>query len=187
MEFTNDWFCINTPMWASKIHPLLPCGPLRLMEIGSYEGRSAVWMAEHWLHHPKSKLICVDVWSQHAPEHVTDWDMVYQRFQSNIKATGRYDQIQVIRLPSHKVFNELALPLDFIYIDGSHNAADVMYDALAAMHVINLGGIIAFDDYTWTGNVHMPPGPAIDFFLKLCEDRIKVIEAGRQVVIQRIK
>jgi hypothetical protein len=37
--------------------------PLLALEIGSFEGSSATWFAEHLLKHPKSVLLCLDAWS----------------------------------------------------------------------------------------------------------------------------
>ena len=38
---------------------------------------------------------------------------------------------------------------DFIYIDGSHQAPDVLLDALLGFKLLRTNGVIAFDDYVW--------------------------------------
>ena len=38
---------------------------------------------------------------------------------------------------------------DFIYVDGSHEAPDVLFDAILAHKLVKNNGIIAFDDYLW--------------------------------------
>ena len=55
MEFTNDWFGATGRYIWDRILPQL--GPKRILEIGSYEGRSACFLIEklsgplefHWL------------------------------------------------------------------------------------------------------------------------------------------
>ena len=35
---------------------------------------------------------------------------------------------------------------DFIYIDGSHNGEDILSDAIESYKLLNMGGIMIFDD-----------------------------------------
>jgi cephalosporin hydroxylase len=59
---------------------------------------------------------------------------------------------------------------DFIYIDGSHLAKDVLTDAVLAWQILEPGGYLAFDDYTWTEKPRQEANPldnprlAIDAF-----------------------
>jgi predicted O-methyltransferase YrrM len=63
------------------------------------------------------------------------------------------DFVQLIREPSY-----IALPallqagrqFDLIYVDGSHHFEDVMIDFIYSLHLLTDGGIMAFDDSTWT-------------------------------------
>eukprot|EP00903_Cladosiphon_okamuranus_P016547 g15265.t1 len=41
--------------------------PVNVLEIGSFEGGSALWIAEHLLLHPDSMLICIDLWTHGGP------------------------------------------------------------------------------------------------------------------------
>jgi predicted O-methyltransferase YrrM len=55
---------------------------------------------------------------------------------------------------------------DLIYIDGSHAAADVMTDAVLSYLLLNVGGVILFDDYVWKPDELTPaevPFDAIEF------------------------
>lgn len=36
--------------------------PVHFPKVGSFEGASAVWLAEHILLHPESLLVCLDTW-----------------------------------------------------------------------------------------------------------------------------
>jgi len=59
---------------------------------------------------------------------------------------------------------------DFIYVDGSHLAKDVLIDAVLAWQILEPGGYLAFDDYTWTEKPRQEANPldnprlAIDAF-----------------------
>ncbi len=38
---------------------------------------------------------------------------------------------------------------DFIYVDGSHQAADVLEDLVLSFPLLRRGGLVICDDYTW--------------------------------------
>jgi predicted O-methyltransferase YrrM len=46
-----------------------------------------------------------------------------------------------------KILEKLTDKFDFIYIDGSHDYKDVLYDLTQSLKLINNGGLIALDDY----------------------------------------
>jgi hypothetical protein len=72
-------------------------------------------------------------------------------------------------------------PFDLIYVDGSHQASDVLTDAIIAFQLLRVGGVMIFDDYLWcmrpTGEedtLNMPKA-AIDSFISLFQRKLKVI------------
>jgi predicted O-methyltransferase YrrM len=71
-------------------------------------------------------------------------------------------------------------PFDFIYIDGSHQAADVLLDACLAFKLLRKGGVLCFDDYTWKypiehGGILMSPKMGIDSFLNVHHDQVRYL------------
>lgn len=59
-DFTEDWTDHNLPVWREIIKKL-PDKERFIIEIGSYEGRSAVWFIENAF--PKGgTLCCIDTW-----------------------------------------------------------------------------------------------------------------------------
>jgi predicted O-methyltransferase YrrM len=48
---------------------------------------------------------------------------------------------------SKLILTGLSEYFEFIYIDGSHQAPDVISDAILSFHLLKSGGVIAFDDY----------------------------------------
>ncbi len=65
---------------------------------------------------------------------------------------------------------------DFIYVDGSHTAPDVLLDAVLAFKLVRVGGIIGFDDYSWR-----EPGPRYDVLRcpKIAIDAFTNIYSGK--------
>lgn len=175
MKFTADWFSSHIPNWERLLRPLAG-QPIQALEIGSYEGRSAVWLLQEILTHPESRLTCVDIWDQEA---------VQSRFRANVQETGRGQQVIECQGDSVRALRPLTGPFDFIYIDGSHEARDVLTDIAYAWPMLREGGLLALDDYKWVGDVEFPPQSAIDPFLQLWMTQIKVLHKGRQVIVRR--
>ena len=70
---------------------------------------------------------------------------------------------------------------DFIYIDGSHQAPDVLFDALLGFELLRVGGIMVFDDYLWQepleGGTDPIPCPKIfiDAFTNVYCKKVRVL------------
>lgn len=155
----NDWFeyTVYMPGIISKqlIAPLgeefLFAKPLRLLEIGSYEGGSATWYVRYMLSHPNSTLTCIDPWSVEIRNGLNS-SLVWDTFNINIQATGRADRVRVIRSDSLVALARLVADgeqFDFIYVDGSHALVDVVADIALSWKLLAPGGVMALDDVPW--------------------------------------
>ena len=75
---------------------------------------------------------------------------------------------------------------DFIYIDGSHNGIDIYNDAVAAFDVLNIDGIIIFDDLTNIyEQIEMQPHDAFEKFYNLYKKNIKILYLKNIAVIKK--
>jgi predicted O-methyltransferase YrrM len=76
---------------------------------------------------------------------------------------------------------------DFIYIDGSHIAKDVLTDACMAWQLLKPKGLMVFDDYMW-GNprdaLHRPK-IAIDAFTNIFAEEAEIVHVGYQLVVRK--
>jgi len=74
---------------------------------------------------------------------------------------------------------------DFIYIDGSHTAYDVLQDAILAHPLLKKGGLVIFDDFGWKDptNLHPTNSPelGITCFYNTYESFYNVAFTGYQV------
>lgn len=155
MQFSTDWFSRNTPQWAALMNTMRWCReqPLRALEIGSFEGRSAVWLLQNVLVHPDSRLFCVDTFGggvEHGPALTKD---LLDRFRSNIAETGSADKVSVRQgLSSEQLLKLISEGehFDFIYVDGSHQAKDVLEDLVLSFRLAKVGALIVCDDYLWS-------------------------------------
>ena len=55
-HFTTDYFSIHHLMWEALFKEVFPVGlEYNFLEVGSWEGRSTVWLLQNVLTHPNSK------------------------------------------------------------------------------------------------------------------------------------
>lgn len=194
-ELTNTWFRDNARPFWERLIPELDIGVA--LEVGSYEGASACFLVDHVADRAPLTLHCVDTWEggiEHAPDGTApaDMDAVEQRFHRNVGAAigaaahpvdlrihkGRSDEC-LVRLLADGAGGSM----DFIYIDGSHQAPDVLADAVLAFRLLKVGGHLVFDDYIWSEVLPYGqdpircPKPAIDAFTTLYCRRLQILEA----------
>ena len=192
-NFTKDWFAWAPDVWM-QVLPLLPARK-DFLEIGSYEGRSAVWMAENFAE-DGARILCVDTW-QGGEEHANeDMKEVEFRFDYNIATShARFPdrRIEKRKRSSYVALTSLAATtdtFDFIYLDGSHVAKDVLTDACLAWPLLKPGGVMVFDDYLWGGDGDIQkllrrPKLAVDAFVNIFAGEVVFASIGYQMIIRK--
>jgi len=179
--FTSDWFSESISNHLGPIlEPLKNQSQLRYLEIGSYEGRSLLWMIENILTHPTSSAISID--AQYEPFGA--------RLRNNIKKRN-YPKKKVTLLKGYSEVLMRNLPgdyFDLIYIDGAHDVRSVLSDAVNAWYVLRPGGIIIFDDYKMEKSRFpddLRPEIAVNTFLLGYQNELELLHKGYQVVVKK--
>ena len=203
-RFTNDWFQNSKAIWDQLIPQI---NPTKILEIGSYEGASACYLIDKYSESNCIEMHCIDNWEgglEHkiGGEAMTDMSSVEKNFLHNVTISKEHSKSEV-SLHIHKGPSDLKLAemlasgkknyFDLIYIDGSHQAPDVLCDAILSFRLLRIGGVIIFDDYLW--NEKLPygvdpirsPKLAIDAFTNIYCRKIKIIPSRLyQLYIQKI-
>ena len=186
LDTTKDWFSGNAEKFGEYFDYLSSRagGKLSILEIGSWEGLSACWMLTKNL---DANITCVDTWcgsDEHRLEEMADVvSDSERRFDSNTSMFGG----RVVKRKGTSLEFFASSParesFDFIYVDGSHHANDVLIDALLAFRCLKKGGIIVFDDYFWKRYEKLYENPAfgINCFLKRHRGELKVIGLGKSL------
>jgi predicted O-methyltransferase YrrM len=185
-RFSTDWFTINIPAWLSTFESLgLNDRPLKILEIGSWEGCSSLFFLTHF---PHAHLTCVDTW-EGADEHSESplVKRIEEHFDSNMLGLG--DRLTKFRGKSSQYFatTEPSEEFDVIYVDGSHYFDDVLLDAIKSLEALKVGGLLIFEDYLWREyrDRKANPASAINAFLKLKARQIRVVLTNHQIIFQR--
>jgi predicted O-methyltransferase YrrM len=185
--FSADWTSWHFPNWMKWFAPYRTRST-RVLEIGSWEGRSALFFLNFL---PHAALVCIDTFAG-GEEHQGAVDLLPQiekRFDANTAAfTGRVEKIKAQSINALAALGLAQRRFDIAYIDGSHRAADVYVDAVLTWPLMVPGGLILFDDYQWAeapdplGN----PKAGIDSFLAAHEAQYRVIHHEYQVAVLKL-
>ena len=171
-QFREKWFDTNDMIiesWCATFSRIFNrADPVRILEIGSWEGRSTLFFLTYFT---QGHLTAVDTWggSTEGYEYnaTSDLQDLEARFDSNLAPCAA-------RLMKRKGSSLQVLPqlldeqqkFDVIYVDGSHFADDVLTDAINAWRLLQKGGILIFDDFcSLATRVRGPTlhGPSISF------------------------
>lgn len=135
--------------------------PSLILEIGTWKGASAIYMAQSVKRHGlETEIICADphvgsrgLWLSHRESmHITPKGEcgTYDIFLANVKRAGVTEFITPYRVTSSiatSVMERSDLKADIIYIDGSHDPVDVAADLSHVMRVAHEDTVIVCDDY----------------------------------------
>ncbi len=181
-DFSTDWTSVHFPVWRKVLAPLRE-SPVAALEVGSWEGRSALFFLDQL---PKCHLTCVDAFEVRPdkadrPGFAEQIRLAEERFDRNIAPFS--ERVEKIRETSAIALAALLIAgrtFDLVYIDGSHQTDDVLIDTALAWPMLRNNGVLIWDDYR-TESVRA----AVDAFVSLRQDRLEVVQRGKQMIIQR--
>jgi Methyltransferase domain len=209
-EFTNHWFADNQTTWDGL---LAQFQPQKILEIGAYEGQATCYFIRSCSPYRALEIHCIDTWQggiEHQPGASAEVQMpfVEQRFLNNIQlalTTATHSAAHPVSVQIHKDLSCWALArlmsdtaqrgsFDLIYVDGSHEAKDVLSDAVMAFALLKVGGLMVLDDYLWHAealgqqDVLNMPKIAIDAFTNILQRQIRPLFGlpNNQVYLQKI-
>lgn len=190
-DFPN-WFDITAKdNFEQFLTPLAQYEALQLLQIGAFTGDASLWLVKSLCNDPFTRLDDVDTWAgsderAHEEMDFAEVERVYDEKTAPWRETGQLDKYKTT---SDDFFKNApaSLKYNFIYIDGDHTARQVIKDAINAHYHLEVGGIIAFDDYTWdSGRGELEnPKPAIDAFFYLHNNKYELLARNSQVWLRR--
>ena len=183
MEFSDDWTSANFSIW-SQIFDAHGQSFTSALEIGSFEGRSAIFFLEYL---PKLHLVCVDLFERSSEYFAKAKPWI--KFDNNLnKYAGRYEKITSFSANALAEFASEGRRFDLIYIDGSHTRDNVFIDALLSWKLLNMNGVLIFDDYFWGWHFKPSERPkeAIEYFVYSRLDELQILHKGVQFIIKKV-
>lgn len=118
-----------------------------IVEIGSWKGKSTIWIGNGSKNGNKVKIYAIDSHigsSEHQKENEKTW--TFEEFKKNIKNAKVDDIIIPLVKTSEDVAKNFDKPVEFIFIDGAHEYEFVKLDFDLWFPKVIDGGIMAFHD-----------------------------------------
>ena len=189
-QLSTDWASYHLTMWRRVLSPLRH-EPLRILEIGSWEGRSALFFLNFF---PHSTITCIDTFAG------SDADSAYEelaekllnienRFDHNLAPFGsRVEKLKGLSEDCLRWLAEQRRRFDLAYIDGSHIYDDVMADSIGVWPLIDPGGVIIWDDYKYGAHLsaEQRPQAAIDNFLADHVGGYRQLAGVYQLIVEKV-
>jgi Methyltransferase domain len=134
-------------LWAAAQR--LP-GPARVVEIGSYHGRSAIILSS--ASKPGVDVYAIDPHggNDRGPRQLQgefeDGQRDHEAFMSNLRAAGVVDRVTHVRKPSQDATGDIPGLLEVVYIDGAHRFEPARADIVRWGQKVAPGGTLLIHD-----------------------------------------
>jgi hypothetical protein len=129
----------------------------RIVEIGSYRGRSAIVMA-NGAGGAGVELVAIDphAGNDRGPQEIhgsaDEGEADNRAFQANLSRAGVVDAVRHVRLPSQEALGSLEGPIDLLYVDGAHRVRPATDDiARWGARVRPGGSMLVHDSFSSIG------------------------------------
>ena len=130
--------------------------PGRIVEIGSFRGRSTIVLAR--AAHDGVEVVAIDphAGNDRGPQEIAAdaarGNEDFDRFHGNLRRAGVEERIRHVRLPSEDALDEVQAPVDLLYVDGAHRYAPARADIERYGALVRPGGtLLVHDSYNAIG------------------------------------
>ena len=133
----------------------LPPGA-RIVEIGSYHGRSAIVLATAAPEGVEVVAIDPHAGNDRGPQQIVgqaeDGQRDHEAFCANLERAGVRERVRHVRKPSQEAGADVAGAVDLLYIDGAHRFAPARSDIVAwGQRVVPGGTLLVHDAFSSVG------------------------------------
>lgn len=160
--------------------------PIKILEIGSQQGHSALFFL--WFF-KNANIDCIDVWGRYSKLGITQNRNEFL-FDSNLKEfSQRLNKNNLFSLEFFAKKVTQRCLYDIIFIDGSHEAEDVLSDCLYSFALLKIYGLMIIDDVFHMSQKRFKDNSltAIDCFLNLKGNDLRILKLNSQLFIEKIK
>lgn len=176
-DLTRDMLRGKAARWLTLLEPWRD-KPCDVLEVGSYEGRSAIVFLEYLFH---CRLTAIDIFMDPAVE---------ARFDRNMADYGtRVTKIKARAIPTMErmVLNEDTF-FDVIYLDTGKRRVISHANSVLAWPLLRIGGIMIWDDFQWGQDKveTYQPGLGIRLFAEAFSHCMEVLYEGNQLIAKKI-
>ena len=179
-KFTEKWNEIHLPSWNELFNNNYEhTDKIRnILEVGCYEGFTTMYLCDNFLK-PGVVYDVIDTFEGTIDEPGMETAKALVKYNNYIEENfnNNISYHPDINFRQYKGYSQTILPklwelgnkYDLIFIDASHQSDDTFVDAYYCHKMLNINGLMIFDDYDWVFPGHLwkyeVPKHGIDFFL----------------------
>jgi len=181
LDPNKKWFCNNLNFLTKN---LFDNDINKILEIGSYEGRSAIFFLTKFTN---STITCVDTWSGSDEHNKAEFINIENNFNINTNSFFKLKRLKKFKMSSDEFFKIDNNKYDLIYIDGDHSATQVSLDIYNSWNNLNKGGYLILDDYMWWyyDDLKKNPSTPINEFIINNLKEIAYFKVWHQVIVKK--
>ena len=182
LDPNKKWFCNNLNFLSNTFKDVNNIN--NILEIGSYEGRSAIFFLEKF---KNSKITCVDTWSGSDEHDKTTFTDIERNFDLNTNYFSKDNRVKKFKMTSNEFFEKNNDKFDLIFVDGDHTASQVLNDIKNSWNILTDGGYLILDDYLWWyyKDLNKNPSTPINKFIIDNINEIFFLKIWQQVIIKK--
>ena len=158
----------------------------RILQIGTYTGDATEWFLNN---RNVVSIDDVDTWegSLELAHETIDFSEVEKHYDSKFSNDNRINKFKMTS-NDFFFFKKNTGKYNFILIDGDHTASQTAIDGLNAFQCLEVGGIMAFDDYEWNlgKGSYYNPKDGITAVLNIAHDYIRIMDLSYQAWIEMV-
>lgn len=165
-----------------------------VLEIGTYAGTSIIGILNYL---PKSMATVIDMWENYDENKLLQSiqeNGVYESFLNNLQIANVTDRVTIKKGDSKDILIELlqsGYKYDFIHVNGSHKCLDCYSDMIISWEMLNVGGVLAIDDYLWMPEVNKDnnlnrPYHAVQHFMERYKSKYDLLSMGYRVFLLKL-
>lgn len=188
-----NWFEHGKQNFNTFLKPLAGQDNLKFLQLGAFSGDGSIWMLDNILTGDNSVLYDIDNWGSMQEdnfqgalgreEKVFDWEGLEKYYDER---TAKYDNLVKVKTMTQTFLETTEELFDFVYVDADHTPEGAYQDGALSWKVLNVGGIIAFDDYLWFHpETKEETKPGIDKFLEEHLGRYEILHKHWQVWLKK--
>lgn len=151
----DGWLTVDEAIALFELARALPHERPRIVEIGSWQGKSTVCLARGLRGKIAPRLTCIDPFDAsgdarsvgtYGARADAPGTPLRRRFEQNLCDSGLIDLIDVHQGFSHEIAADFDEPIDLLFVDGDHDYAAVRRDVRDWAPKIRPGGVLALHD-----------------------------------------
>ena len=169
----NGWLSVDEAITLFELAKGLPDSAPRAVEIGSWEGKRSVCIAQGLRDKPGAQLTCIDPFDASGDDESRGaYDGRAQdlkgplrsAFEENLAAASVRDLVDVRAGFSHDHVAAIHEPIDLLFLDGDHSYEAIRRDFVEWSPKVKVGGYLAMHDVVHP--VHEGPRQVVNELIK---------------------